>query len=129
MSPRRPFALLLTATALLAAGCGNSDEEKKNAASGGNELATNDSARVLQAKRAIDARCGGEGDSTTTPSDVAAAVATLVDITKTLPGRVYETGNVDRALEMTTVANETSQQLKACGLTAEAAKLAAAAKS
>ena len=126
--PRRSAALLLSALALAAAGCGSGDAASDDASgsNGDNELATNDAAEVLQAQRTIDAACGSDGSGTPDrlPTEIQAAVTTLVGLTEQYPDRVYETGNVDRAEELRTVSGKVSVQLRRCGITAEADRLA-----
>lgn len=129
---RRSATLLLTTLALAAAGCGSSDTATDDAggSDGDNELATNDAAEVLQAQRTIDAACGSDGSGTPDrlPTEIQAAVTTLVGLTEQYPNRVYETGNVDRAVEMRTVSDKVSVQLRRCGVTAEADRLAKVVK-
>ncbi len=124
MTARRFFALPLLAVAF--AGCGASGDQATDDAAGSNgdnELASADVARVLEAKRAIDSACGGEG-GTASRADLTAAVDVLVELTRTSPKKVYETGNEDRAEEMSKVASETSEQLRACGVEDQATRLA-----
>lgn len=141
----RPLALLLTATlALASAGCGSSDPKPSGAGGGGdtamndaagsngdNILAESDIASVLDAKRQIDAACGSDGSATADRSftQIAAAVSTLVTVTDQYPDRVYETGNEDRATKMSRVSQRVTEQLRRCGVTDQANRLARVAKS
>lgn len=128
-APRRTAALLLSTVALAAAaGCGGSGDaatDDARGSNGDNELASSDVAEVLQAQRTIDAACGSDGTGVPGRSSAAIgdAVTTLAGLTEQYPDRVYETGNVDRARTMVTISGQVSEQLRRCGITAEAARL------
>lgn len=127
-APRAVLVALVT-LALLGSGCGaqSSGREPKQQAVGGgggdNELSASDTADVLGARRTIDDRCGGTVSIAPSSPELTAAVQTLVGITQLYPGRVYETGSVDRAQEMRTVARDVGAELRACGIDAEAQRL------
>ncbi|MCW3011940.1 MAG: hypothetical protein JWO90_2344 [Solirubrobacterales bacterium] len=136
-APHRPLALLLSTLALAAAGCGGSaggggDMAKDDArgSNGDNTLAESDIAEVLDAKRRIDAACGSDGSGTPDRSaaELGGAAQAIATIAEQYPGRVYETGNEDRAVEMRLIAEETSEQLRRCGVPGEAARLDAVVK-
>ena len=120
-APRRS-ALLLTALTLATVGCGGGGEEE---GTGGEALAQSDAAEVLQAQRTIDAACGSDGSGTPdrSPAQISAAVGTLAGLVEEYPGEVYETGNVDRAENMSTVTERVSEQLRRCGMPIEADRL------
>lgn len=141
----RPLALLLATIALAGAGCGSSNSSKPDGAGGGgdtaqddaagsngdNTLAETDIASVLEAKRQIDAACGSDGSTSSgsaATSQLAGAVSTLVTVTGMYPDKVYETGNEDRALKMTLVSQQVTQQLRRCGITDQADRLAKVSK-
>lgn len=122
LAPRRSFALLLSALTLAAAGCGSGESMEGG---GDNELASSDAAEVLQAQRTIDAACGSDGSATpdrTVPA-IAEAVGTIAGLTQQYPDRLYETGNVDRAKTMTTISEQVTEQLRRCGIPAQADRL------
>lgn len=129
---RRPAALLLSALALGAAGCGSGGGggdaamDDARGSNGDNSLAESDVATVLDAKRRIDAACGSDGSGTPDRSatELNGAVTAIASVTEQYPDRVYETGNEDRALEMRLIAEQTSEQLRRCGIPAEADRLA-----
>ena len=129
-APRRT-ALLLSILALAAAGCGSGDEATDDArgSNGDNTLAESDVASVLDARRTIDAACGSDGSGTPdrTPDQLAAAVSALVSVTQQYPDRVYETGNEDRAEKLSTISGRIAVQLRRCGDTAGADRLAGVA--
>ncbi len=131
MNARRPLVLALLTTALAGCGQGGGDMATDDAAgsNGDNALAESDIATVLDAKRRIDAACGSDGSATQDRSatELSAAAAAIASVTSQYPDRVYETGNDDRAEEMTTIAGQVSEQLRRCGLTAEADRVAGAA--
>jgi hypothetical protein len=133
---RRFLALALSAFTLVGAGCGaggggDAATDDARGSNGDNTLAESDIATVLEAKRSIDAACGsGDGGASpgTDPQAIQGAVTAIVGITEQYPGRVYETGNEDRAIEMRELAETTSEQLRRCGIAAEADRLAAASE-
>lgn len=130
---RRSTALLLSVLAVAATGCGQgagdaaTDDARGN--NGDNALAESDVADVLEARRAIDAACGSDGSGAAgrSATQLGGAVSALARITEQYPGRVYETGNVERAQTMTTVSDQVSEQLRRCGIASEADRLAEAA--
>ncbi len=127
-SLRRPVVLALLVASLGAAGCGSGDQatDDANGSNGDNQVAESDTADVLEARRTIDAACGSDGSGTpdrATPV-ISSAVTTLVTITKLNPGRVYQTGNEDDAEKLSTVATKVAEQLRRCGITADAERLA-----
>lgn len=133
MNARRPLVLLCStlALALAVAGCGSGDTAKDDASgsNGDNSLAESDIARVLDAKRRIDAACGSDGSAQADRSsqELAGAAREIATVAEQYPDRVYETGNEDRAIEMGDVAQQTSEQLRRCGSAAEADRLQQAA--
>ncbi len=99
------------------------------AGSGGdNSLSESDIASVLDARRRIDATCGSDGSGTPdrSPTQIGGAAQTIAAITAQYPGRVYETGNEDRAETMATISSRVAEQLRRCGIPAEADRLAKA---
>lgn len=133
---RRAMALLLSTLALGAVGCGaggggDTAQDDARGSNGDNTLAESDIATVLDAKRRIDAACGSDGSGTPDRSatELNGAASAIVSVTEQYPDRVYETGNEDRAVEMRRIAQETSEQLRRCGITAEADRLAKASDS
>lgn len=139
LPPRPALAVILSAVALLAAGCGEGSggggggdlaSQDARGANGDNTLPETDIASVLDAKRRIDAACGSDGSGTPdrSRSELAGAAQTIVSVTQQYPKRVYETGNEDRAFAMTQIAEEVSKQLRACGITDDADRLAKVAE-
>lgn len=140
LARRLPVALLLASLVVAAGGCGSGsgagaggDNATNDAAgsNGDNTLAESDIASVLDAKRRIDAACGSDGSGTPDRSigEISGAVSTLVSVTGQYPDRVYETGNEDHAVKMTLVSAQVMQQLRQCGIPAQADRLAKVAKS
>ena len=126
---RRSLALVLSALTLAgcsAGGGGDTATDDARGSNGDNSLAEADVATVLDAKRRIDAACGSDGSANVdrNPQEIQGAVSAIVSVTEQYPGRVYETGNEDRAVEMRQIAEETSEQLRRCGIAAEADRLA-----
>lgn len=124
----------LCCAALVGAGCGSTtsgdspaDPEspsQQNNGSGGEQLAADDVATVLSARRAIDAGCR-PGASATPAADVGGAVDSLVAVLRTSgPNSVYEVGSGGQAKRLTLVVDEVRRQLAACGGASEARRLA-----
>lgn len=125
-SRRRAFALALSAVTIAGCGGGAAMDDPRGD-NGDNALAESDVATVLDAKRRIDAACGSDGSvrAERSPEEIEGAVSAIVSVTEQYPGRVYETGNEDRAVAMRQIARETSTQLRRCGIFVEADRLAA----
>ena len=70
----------------------------------------------------------GKACGSASASGIGSAVNTLIQLAKSNPDQVYETGNVDRAVEMSDVAASTADQLRACGMVDQADRLAAVVK-
>lgn len=125
---RSASALLLSMLAFAASGCGSGDVAMDDAqgSNGDNSLASADVAVVLDARRRIDAACGSDGSGTPdrSSSELSGAVSSLAGVAQQYPDRVYESGNEDRAIEMRQVADEVAEQLRRCGIQAEADRLA-----
>lgn len=132
-APRHRLVVLLAALAVTASGCGTRESGNDSRSSdGGNELATADVADVLGARRTIDGACGSDGSlrarQPISASAIGAAVSTIASLTEQYPDRLYETGNVARTERMTDVADAVAAQLRRCGITPQADRLAEAAK-
>ena len=131
MTVHRPsVALILSTLALAASGCGggggDAASDDARGSNGDNSLASADVAVVLDARRQIDAACGSDGSGTPDRStaELSGAVSSLAGVARQYPERVYESGNEDRAVEMRQVAGEVAEQLRRCGVQAEADRLA-----
>ena len=131
MTVHRPCVALILSTLALAAsgcGCGGGDAASDDAqgGNGDNSLASADVAVVLDARRQIDAACGSNGSGTPDrpTAELSGAVSSLAGVARQYPERIYESGNEDRAVEMRQVAGEVAEQLRRCGVQAEADRLA-----
>ena len=131
MTVHRPsVALILSTLSLAASGCGggggDAASDDARGSNGDNSLASADVAVVLDARRRIDAACGSDGSGTPDrpTAELSGAVSSLAGVARQYPERVYESGNEDRAVEMRQVAGEVAEQLRRCGVQAEADRLA-----
>lgn len=130
---RALLLLVLTCAALAAAGCGSNDGDspadpespsQQNNGSGGEELAADDTATVLAARRSINAGCR-PGASATPAADVGSAVDSLVQVLRSAgPNSIYEVGSGGEAKRLTLVVDDVRRQLTACGGATEARRLA-----
>ncbi|MCW3040337.1 MAG: hypothetical protein JWM31_2242, partial [Solirubrobacterales bacterium] len=124
--------LLLALLAL--GGCGStkqsgaspSDPEsggQRQQGSGGEELAADDTATVLDVRRTINAECPA-GGAAGASADLRTAVDSLVVVLRTQgPDRIYEVGSGGQAKRLTNVVDEIGKQLKGCQADAQAARL------